>query len=605
MWKAKASKWRKLDNAAKIFPATSGKRDTRVFRFSCELKEEIDGILLQKALDVTMKGYPMFRSVMRKGLFWYYLEKSELMPQVREEYKAPCDDLYIRDQKSLLFEVTYYKKRINFEVFHALTDGTGATLFLKELVKNYLQEAHREEIPEEVPLLDEDITNHDKEDDSFSRYYDSSMRQAKKKKVHSYQIHQAAAEGGGLQIVEGVVSSKGLLQKAREYGVSISVFLTAVFLCAIHREMSPGKERYPVILMVPVNLRKYFPSESMLNFFGWIEPGYRFESGKTSFEDVLHQVKDYYKEELTREKMAARMNSYLSLERHPLLRVIPLEVKNLFMQAGARMARNDVTAIFSNMGVITMPEVYAKYIELFHVFTSTPKIELCMCSFEDRLVMSFTSRFENVNIQRNFFQILEEKGVSVKIREPEYPKVEDAPYVGKKFFQWVTFLSIVISVLCGMCNVILTPDSGWSLFVIGGLLCMWMIFAVGYYKRRNLLKNALHQFVLITAAGILWDAFTGWRGWSLAYVFPGMNLLTICFLVLLTKIQHLKAKDYMIYYFITALFGMCPIACVLAGWVSVTFPSVICTGVSFLFFAALLIFRRKAFVFELTKKFHI
>ena len=33
--------WRKLDNAALAFPAVTGKNDTRVFRFYCELKEEI------------------------------------------------------------------------------------------------------------------------------------------------------------------------------------------------------------------------------------------------------------------------------------------------------------------------------------------------------------------------------------------------------------------------------------------------------------------------------------------------------------------------------------------------------------------------------------
>ena len=31
------SEWNKLDNAAKIFPAAQSKKDTQVFRFSCEL----------------------------------------------------------------------------------------------------------------------------------------------------------------------------------------------------------------------------------------------------------------------------------------------------------------------------------------------------------------------------------------------------------------------------------------------------------------------------------------------------------------------------------------------------------------------------------------
>lgn len=129
--------WRRLDNAAKLFPAASSKRDTRVFRFYCELKEDIQQEILQKAVDRTLEKYPIFLSVLRKGLFWHYLEQSNKRPVVREEYKEPCSSLYIRDKRDLLFEVTYYKKRINFEVFHVLTDGTGASEFVRELVKNY------------------------------------------------------------------------------------------------------------------------------------------------------------------------------------------------------------------------------------------------------------------------------------------------------------------------------------------------------------------------------------------------------------------------------------------------------------------------------------
>ena len=179
MFQQRRAYWRNLDNAAKMFSAASSPKDTRVFRFYCVLKEKIDGSVLKMALDQTIQKYPVFLSAMRKGLFWHYLEKSDLRPVVREEYKEPCSCLYVRDKKSLLFEVTYYGRRINFEVFHALTDGTGATEFLKELVKNYLYITHKEEGLADVPLLDENVTIQDQESDSFSQYY----TEVKKKKV--------------------------------------------------------------------------------------------------------------------------------------------------------------------------------------------------------------------------------------------------------------------------------------------------------------------------------------------------------------------------------------------------------------------------------------
>ena len=116
------SKWRKLDNAALAFPLVTGKDDTRVFRFYCELKEPVEEATLQAALDETMKCYPLFQAVLRKGLFWFYLERREIRPVVHPEKKPPCSRLYIPDKKSLLFEVSYYQNRINFEVYLYLSD---------------------------------------------------------------------------------------------------------------------------------------------------------------------------------------------------------------------------------------------------------------------------------------------------------------------------------------------------------------------------------------------------------------------------------------------------------------------------------------------------
>ena len=431
MFEQKRAYWRSLDNAAKLFSAASSPKDTRVFRFYCELKEEVKEEILQEALNQTIQKYPVFLSVMRKGLFWHYLEKSELRPVVREEYKEPCSSLYVRDKKTLLFEVTYYEKRINFEVFHALTDGTGATEFLRELVKNYLYLIHEEDL-EPVELSNQYLTVKDQEDDSFSRYYDPDFPRKKKKKIRAVQIKKGGKGYEELQINEASMSVKELLGIAREKKVSMSVLLTAAFICAIHEEMSRMQEKKPVILMVPVNLRKIFPSDSMLNFFGYIEPGYQFGGGKDSFEDVLEAVKLYFQENLSKEHMAGRMNELIAIEKHKILKWAPLELKNRCIRAGAKMAEQEVTAVLSNMSVVKMPEDYAQYIEKFGVYTSTNRTELCICSFQDTLSLGFTSRYDSTNIQRNFYRILKELGASVKVAEPDFPEDARPNYEGKK-----------------------------------------------------------------------------------------------------------------------------------------------------------------------------
>lgn len=601
----KRAYWRRLDNAAKLFSATSNKKDTRVFRFYCVLKEEIDGERLQEALDRTVVTYPVFLSVMRKGLFWHYLEKSRLRPVVKEEYKEPCSSLYVRDKKSLLFEVTYYGRRINFEVFHALTDGTGATEFLKELVKNYLYIAHKEEGLADVPLLDENVTIQDQESDSFSQYY-TEVKKKKDKKPRAYQLKKPRKEVGQLQVNEAVISVNEVLGRSRELGVSMTVFLTSVFLQAIHREMSKQQEKHPVVLMVPVNLRKFFPSDSMLNFFNWIEPGYHFGEGGGSFEDVLQHVKDYFAGELTTERVAEHMNELIALEMHPILRLAPLELKNLGIRAGARYAERDVTAIFSNMSAVRMPSEYEPYIERFGVYTSTPKLELCMCSFGDKLSLGFTSRFDTLNIQRNFYRILREQGIAVEKIEPEFPQPDMPGELEIKVFRFFSFVCLVAAVGFVAADFNFHPTIRWPVFTAAGIASMWLALAIGFVKRYNLMKNAMWQLIIVTVGCILWDAFTGWHGWSVDFVLPSVCMVILLSMFIITKVQRDTAREYMIYFVMAGGYGvLLPLILLLTGAVKFQLISTICVVVCFLFLAALVIFKGKEFREEMHKKFHV
>lgn len=605
MFEQKRAYWRSLDNAAKLFSAASSPKDTRVFRFYCELKEEVKEEILQEALNQTIQKYPVFLSVMRKGLFWHYLEKSELRPVVREEYKEPCSSLYVRDKKTLLFEVTYYKKRINFEVFHALTDGTGATEFLRELVKNYLYLIHEEDL-EPVELSNQYLTVKDQEDDSFSRYYDPDFPRKKKKKIRAVQIKKGGKGYEELQINEASMSVKELLGIAREKKVSMSVLLTAAFICAIHEEMSRMQEKKPVILMVPVNLRKIFPSDSMLNFFGYIEPGYQFGGGKDSFEDVLEAVKLYFQENLSKEHMAGRMNELIAIEKHKILKWAPLELKNRCIRAGAKMAEQEVTAVLSNMSVVKMPEDYAQYIEKFGVYTSTNRTELCICSFQDMLSLGFTSRYDSTNIQRNFYRILKELGASVKVAEPDFPEDARPNYEGKKVLQIFTFCCIAAIVISMMTDIIISPGVHWSVFVAAGCATMWLTMAVGYVKRFNLLKNAAWQLLIMSGICVLWDLGTGWRGWSVNIGIPDICLLIQVVMLIISRIRSLSPREYMIYYVMAAVYSMIlPLILLVTGVIHYRTPSVICIGCSFLLLIGLILFKRKEFKEEMHKKFHV
>ena len=196
--------------------------------------------------------------------------------------------------------MSYYKNRINFEVYHALTDGTGAMNFLSELVQNYLILAHPSA---DLPWVEqiEETTPGAQEEDSFSQYYSSDIPKNKEKKPAAVKLKGEKLLHADMQITEVIIPVKETLTKARSYGVSITVFLTAMLLCSIHEEIPKNRQKRPIALMIPVNLRNYFPSQSMGNFFGWIEVGYTF-ADETVFQDVLESVKNQFNDKLVQRK---------------------------------------------------------------------------------------------------------------------------------------------------------------------------------------------------------------------------------------------------------------------------------------------------------------
>ena len=591
--------WRKLDNAANMYSATSNEKITRVFRFYCVLKDPIDGLILQKALDCTIQTYPIFLSVIRKGLFWHYLEKSSLRPIVHEENKKPCSSIYVQDKKSLLFEVTYYKNRINFEVFHVLTDGTGAIAFLKELVKNYLCLFYS---LENVALSDPSITIQDQESNAFNQYYRKEKSDVEKKKK-AYQIKKSYKKTDGLFIHEASIPVKNILNCAKKYHVSLTEYLCAVLMFAIQKEMSElEKEKRPITLMVPVNLRNFFSSQSMLNFFSYITPSFTFDH-TVNFDEVLKEIHAYFTEALKIDSIAEHMNQMIHLEKHPILRLIPLEVKNIGIKAGSRFAERDVTAILSNMGVVKLPDVYMPYIHRFGIFTNTPKLELTLCSFDNQLTLSFTSTFDTLNIQRNFYKLLEEHQIQASSIDPVFPEVtEDNVHM---WFKLYSFICLALIATCTAIHFSFDVSTGWTLFMSCGIASAWAIVYVGYKKRYNVLKNAMWQLILLSVGSFLWDVFIGWRGWSVNYFIPVLCMFVLLFMFVVAIVRKDTAREYMIYLVMNCVYGMLiPLLFILCGWVQWRVLSVLCILVSFLCFVAILMFKNSEFREEMNKKFH-
>lgn len=410
--------WKRLDNASKIFPATSNSKDTKVYRISAELNEDINPINLQMALDLTIESFPIYKSVLRRGLFWYYFEITNIYPEVQIESSNPCSALYIKGGKNLLFRVTYYNKRINLEAFHALSDGAGAIWFLETLIFHYISINYKNELNDKLPSFDYGASISEKMDDSFWKNYISNIKDENIKKEKyklAYKIKGKRIDENKMKIIEGAMSVEEVLKISREYDTSMTVFLTALLLYSIYLDMPKNKLRKPIVLSVPVNLRGYYGSLTARNFFTTMNISYDFKNNSREFNDVIKYVDKEFKKELQEKNIDIKLARFMRLENNPIARIVPLTIKDFVMKIADKFNDRTITSSISNIGRIKTAEEFDSYINQFSICVSARAPKITFCSYKDRLVISFTSPYTETDIQRAFFQFLSYKNIKIEI----------------------------------------------------------------------------------------------------------------------------------------------------------------------------------------------
>ncbi|WP_353947975.1 hypothetical protein ABNN70_12535 [Sporolactobacillus sp. Y61] len=403
--------WSRLDNAALIFPAAAGKADTQVFRISCELYDRVDPAILQDVLDQTIRIFHVYQSVLKRGFFWYYLESTDRMPIVHEENTPPCSAIYRKNRKNLLFDVSYYNNRVNLEVYHVLSDGTGALHFLRTLITKYLSQRHQ--ITE--PSLDYDASAMQMSDDSFHKYYTGSPNVRQNRRGYACRLRGRKYPEDRLKIMTGWVNLRPLLDAAHQYHTTLTVFLGACLMMAISETVPARAKRRPIVLDVPVNLRGHFPSSTVRNFFSVLLIGYDYWNLSASFEDVVKKIGDDLRIGLSKENLTRIIEAYSAVENNIFSRITPLFIKDRVLRAAYDLAMRRSTAGFSNLGVISMPHEVETFIRSFDVCSGTNGLQICMCSYQDRLSVSFSSPLISSEIQRRFFRTLTNLGAKVEM----------------------------------------------------------------------------------------------------------------------------------------------------------------------------------------------
>lgn len=433
--------WARLDNASNIFLAARSDVDPKVFRLSAEMDHDVDPELLQRALDETYAQYPLYRSALRRGLFWYYLQESDLHPVVEPETRYTCFPIYRADRRTLLFRVVYHRRRISLEVFHALSDGTGALWFLSDLLASYSRLRFPEEAPTEAVEphgggADPPTVLHELVGDSFAHYFrrrtrverllaeiadenreepaetaPPSERSAPLGRVH--RVRGTRTPDNRTRLVELSMPVDPVLALAKTEGVSLTMYLTALFFASIRAARPLGRRR-TLAASVPINLRQFFPSTSARNFFATARIGYDYGSGDPGLGAVARSLDEQFRPRASRESLEEKLRKLIRFERMAVLRVVPRVLKDLLLGLINRGNNRGLTVALSNLGRVSLPGPAEAHVGRVYLHVSAVRPQFCAVSHAGILTLSFTSPFVEVDHVREFARLLAARGVGVR-----------------------------------------------------------------------------------------------------------------------------------------------------------------------------------------------
>jgi NRPS condensation-like uncharacterized protein len=413
--------WYQLDNAAKIYPVIRSSRHVSVFRLQAVLKQTIDAVLLQKALDMTLPRFPFFKVSLKRGLFWYYLETQPQQALIEPDVINPLRSMRNEDIRNLLFRVRFGDRHIAVEFFHALTDGYGASVFLKTLTGVYLHLCGFAVSPGQGFLNIDEKPDPTEAEDAYKRF--SSFRVVRRPSENrAFHLQGTLYPRHQLRIITGILSAATISEKAKELHVTVTELLTACYIDQLYQIQQLGgyQTAWPVRVSVPINVRRFYPTRTLRNFALYANPGIDPAFGNYTFDEILQLVHHFMRYTITEKYLNALMCANVGPEYSWFLKLTPLPLKSLAMRlVYSRTGESRFTSTMSNLGLTEVPTGFAELVERFDFMLGPSRMNPVNCgviSFNDQLSITFTGTMTETDVERAFFTKLISLGLPVTVQ---------------------------------------------------------------------------------------------------------------------------------------------------------------------------------------------
>jgi len=412
----KVAYWRKTDNSGMLYPMIMTLSQQSNFTLSATLSEKVEPDLLLSALKSTYERYRMFKVELNNGFLRACFVENFDEPKIFENNGVILGRINVNANNGYLIRITYYEKRIFGEFFHGLTDGGGATHFFSYLLSAYVSLKHGVEFKEEnFPRLDGE------EEDAYERYYDKSI--GTKGVLKSVSKNAAQVKGkffrhDGMGVISGSCDFQEIKALSKDFGCSVTSLLGAFALSACVNSRASTDKNAPAV-MFPINLRKFFPSDTLLNFVCMETISVDKDLPKTPREYAKSIGKDL-KERLNQDHLKFSISVASTVAHNPVVKFAPSFLKRSLIVLGRSfVTKTKQTIIVSNLGSFDLPkdvEPYVLDVEFLLNCNERTPLNMAVLTYKGKVRVSFTRHILENDVERKFFEQMRAEGIDFTVR---------------------------------------------------------------------------------------------------------------------------------------------------------------------------------------------
>lgn len=408
-----------IDHASKFYPIYATKKAQSVFCIGATLTDKVNPATLEQAVNDAAGRFPAFKVRMEKGYGWYYLVPNDLPIKVFEHDGKLLKPIDPTETNGYWFRLSYFDKIVELDVFHSLTDANGAVEFLKTILVRYREiEGVQVEDVQNV-LRWNDCPNGEESEDSFEKYYKPiSLADVNFKAMAGSRPHRLSGtlNKEGFLSTMASASASQMLEKAKQWGASFTAYFVGLLAYTIDRTC---ERKHPIVVMIPVNLRKLFPSKTVRNFVTFvrvvIKPGQC-----TTAQEYVQQAQHQLKEKATKNKLESVISTMVRGQGNLLLRCVPLCVKKFFVKLGRVFMRSRQTIIFSNLGQVSLPKnMGVEDLRAYINVSPNNPYNIGVVTIDGRVRVAFTRAVEENHFPNEVIATLKEQGIDIEVSQRE------------------------------------------------------------------------------------------------------------------------------------------------------------------------------------------